>query len=155
MESSLLLSHFFVGGFLCALRLVLHFWGTSWINERVLRRRGCVHSCIKRIGNIRSRLGCLQPSFISMRRPNCARWFTLTQPSNVGLWLCIACHVVSKPYLRICVSLLCQTVMVIRFYSQTARLGCVACLIIDRVTYVKSPNDGAWRAFSRFLEVDK
>lgn len=41
-----------------------------------------------------------------------------------------------------------------RFYSQTARLVAVACLIIASVTYVIGQMTGAGVAFSRFLEVD-
>ncbi len=42
-----------------------------------------------------------------------------------------------------------------RFYSRTARLVAVACLIIASVTYVIGQMTGAGVAFSRFLEVDK
>lgn len=42
-----------------------------------------------------------------------------------------------------------------RFYSNTARLVAVACLIIASVTYVIGQMTGAGIAFSRFLEVDK
>ncbi|MFC7704381.1 sodium:solute symporter family protein [Plastorhodobacter daqingensis] len=41
-----------------------------------------------------------------------------------------------------------------RFYSQTARLVAVLCLIIISVTYVIGQMTGAGVAFSRFLEVD-
>jgi cation/acetate symporter len=41
-----------------------------------------------------------------------------------------------------------------RFYSSTARLVAVACLIIASVTYVIGQMTGAGVAFSRFLEVD-
>lgn len=41
-----------------------------------------------------------------------------------------------------------------RFYSPTARLVAVACLIIASVTYVIGQMTGAGVAFSRFLEVD-
>ncbi|MGB7390039.1 sodium:solute symporter family protein [Marinomonas sp.] len=41
-----------------------------------------------------------------------------------------------------------------RFYSRTARLVAVACLIIASVTYVIGQMTGAGVAFSRFLEVD-
>lgn len=41
-----------------------------------------------------------------------------------------------------------------RFYSTTARLVAVACLIIASVTYVIGQMTGAGVAFSRFLEVD-
>jgi cation/acetate symporter len=41
-----------------------------------------------------------------------------------------------------------------RFYSNTARLVAVACLIIASVTYVIGQMTGAGVAFSRFLEVD-
>ncbi|WP_394182394.1 sodium:solute symporter family protein [Marinomonas posidonica] len=42
-----------------------------------------------------------------------------------------------------------------RFYSRTARLVAVACLITASVTYVIGQMTGAGVAFSRFLEVDK
>ncbi len=42
-----------------------------------------------------------------------------------------------------------------RFYSKSARLVAVACLIIASVTYVIGQMTGAGVAFSRFLEVDK
>jgi len=42
-----------------------------------------------------------------------------------------------------------------RFYSKTARLVAVACLIVASVTYVIGQMAGAGIAFSRFLEVDK
>ncbi|SBS26629.1 Cation/acetate symporter ActP [Marinomonas aquimarina] len=42
-----------------------------------------------------------------------------------------------------------------RFYSKTARLVAVACLIAASVTYVIGQMTGAGVAFSRFLEVDK
>ncbi|WP_027852683.1 sodium:solute symporter family protein [Marinobacterium litorale] len=42
-----------------------------------------------------------------------------------------------------------------RFYSRTARLVAVACLIVASVTYVIGQMAGAGIAFSRFLEVDK
>lgn len=42
-----------------------------------------------------------------------------------------------------------------RFYSKTARLVAVACLITASVTYVIGQMTGAGVAFSRFLEVDK
>lgn len=42
-----------------------------------------------------------------------------------------------------------------RFYSRTARLVAVACLIAASVTYVIGQMTGAGVAFSRFLEVDK
>lgn len=42
-----------------------------------------------------------------------------------------------------------------RFYSPTARLVAVACLIVASVTYVIGQMTGAGVAFSRFLEVDK
>ena len=41
-----------------------------------------------------------------------------------------------------------------RFYSQTARLVAVACLIIASITYVIGQMTGVGVAFSRFLEVD-
>lgn len=42
-----------------------------------------------------------------------------------------------------------------RFYSKTARLVAVACLIVASTTYVIGQMAGAGIAFSRFLEVDK
>lgn len=42
-----------------------------------------------------------------------------------------------------------------RFYSPTARLVAVACLIIASITYVIGQMTGVGVAFSRFLEVDK
>ena len=42
-----------------------------------------------------------------------------------------------------------------RFYSQTARLVAVLCLIIASLTYVIAQMTGVGVAFSRFLEVDK
>ncbi|WP_210395744.1 sodium:solute symporter family protein [Motiliproteus sediminis] len=42
-----------------------------------------------------------------------------------------------------------------RFYSKTARMVAVACLIVASVTYVIGQMAGAGIAFSRFLEVDK
>lgn len=42
-----------------------------------------------------------------------------------------------------------------RFYSPTARMVAVACLIIASVTYVIGQMTGVGVAFSRFLEVDK
>ena len=42
-----------------------------------------------------------------------------------------------------------------RFYSQTARLVAVLCLIVASVTYVIGQMTGVGIAFSRFLEVDK
>ena len=41
-----------------------------------------------------------------------------------------------------------------RFYSQTARMVAVACLIIASITYVIGQMTGVGVAFSRFLEVD-
>ncbi|MEO1746808.1 MAG: VC_2705 family sodium/solute symporter, partial [Pseudomonadota bacterium] len=41
-----------------------------------------------------------------------------------------------------------------RFYSQTARIVAVACLIIASVTYVIGQMKGVGVAFSRFLEVE-
>lgn len=42
-----------------------------------------------------------------------------------------------------------------RYYSQTARLVAVVCLIVASVTYVIGQMTGVGIAFSRFLEVDK